>query len=418
MPQAPSEKIMATELSDSGKLRVLIVDDSAVVRAVIQRIVEREPGFHVVGTARDGQMAIERCRELRPDVVTLDVEMPVLDGLGALPGLLECNRDLAVLMISSLTVRGARETIDALMKGAFDYITKPSQAESRDEALAQFSSVLVPKLRTLAERKRFSVPIVRPVRASLEPAPLRPSLSPRNVESPRILLPPRSSLSPSVESIRVGERLVISRESAHVRSEPRVLAIGSSTGGPAALAAILGALPSDFTLPIVIAQHMPETFTRLLAERLSEVSRFNVREALAGEQLRPGEAWVAPGNHHLTVVRAGGEKLALSLNSDPPVNCCRPSIDVLLASLAEAAGRHTLAVILTGMGHDGRDGASAIRKAGGLVLAQDEASSVVWGMPGSVVSAGLAHGVYPLDQLAGEIGQRARVGRALAKAGS
>lgn len=408
---------MATELLDPHKLRVLIVDDSAVVRSVLQRIIEREPGFQVVGTARDGQMAIERCRELRPDVVTLDVEMPVLDGLGALPGLLECDRNLAVIMISSLTVRGARETIDALMKGALDYIPKPSQAESREEALAQLSAVLVPKLRALAERRRFSVPAIRVVGASLEPGPARLSL-PARVAEPRVILPPPSSLSPSVESLRVGERPTPPGESLLTRAEPRVLAIGSSTGGPAALATILGNLPSDFALPIVIAQHMPETFTRLLAERLTEVSRFNVREALAGEQLRPGEAWVAPGNHHLTVVRAGGEKLALSLSLDPPVNCCRPSIDVLFSSLAEVAGRHTLAVILTGMGHDGRDGAAAIRKAGGLVLAQDEASSVVWGMPGAVVAAGLAHGVHSLDQLAGELGQRARSGRSLARAGS
>lgn len=404
---------MPTDLLDAHKLRVLIVDDSAVVRSVLQRIIEREPGFQVVGTARDGQMAIERCRELRPDVVTLDVEMPVLDGLGALPGLLACDRNLAVIMISSLTVRGARETIDALMKGALDYITKPSQAESREEALAQFSSVLVPKLRALAERKRFSVPAIKMVGGSLAPAAAQPSLPARAAE-PRILLPPRSSLTPSVESLRAAPP----RESLLTRPEPRVLAIGSSTGGPAALAQILGNLPSDFALPILIAQHMPETFTRLLAERLTEVSRFNVREALPGEPLRPGQAWVAPGNHHLTVVRAGAEKLALSLNSDPPVNCCRPSIDVLFTSLAEVAGRHTLAVILTGMGHDGRDGAAALRKAGGLVLAQDEASSVVWGMPGAVVSAGLAQGVYPLDQLASELGQRARAGRALARAGS
>lgn len=408
---------MPTDLLDAHRLRVLIVDDSAVVRSVLQRIIEREPGFQVIGTARDGQMAIERCRELRPDVVTLDVEMPVLDGLGALPGLLACDRELAVIMVSSLTVRGARETIDALMKGAVDYITKPSLAESREEALAQLSSVLVPKLRALAERRRFSVPVIRMAGASLSPGAARPSLPARAAEA-RVLLPPRGSLSPAADSLRAGERPATARESLLTRAEPRVLAIGSSTGGPAALAQILGSLPSDFALPIVIAQHMPETFTRLLAERLTEVSRFNVREALPGEQLRPGEAWVAPGNHHLTVVRAGAEKLALSLNSEPPVNSCRPSIDVLFGSLAEVAGRHTLALILTGMGHDGRDGAAAIRKAGGLILAQDEASSVVWGMPGAVVSAGLAQGVYPLDQLAGELGQRARAGRALARAGS
>lgn len=368
---------MSTEVLDS-RLRVLIVDDSAVVRSLLQKAVEREPGFVVVGTARDGEMAIERCRELRPDVVTLDVEMPVLDGLGALPKLLEVQRELTVIMVSSLTSRGARVTVSALLNGAFDYITKPAQMESREAALTQLSALLSPKLQAAAFRKRVSAPAPRVVSVAHSLAP-------------RLSRPPR-------------------------HNEHRVLAIGSSTGGPAALAQLLGGLPPGFALPIVIAQHMPETFTRLLAERLSEVSQFKVREAIAGETLRSGEAWIAPGNFHLTVAQSRGSELYLGVNSDAPVNCCRPSIDVLLQSLSVSAGRHTLAVLLTGMGHDGRDGAKALRSAGGEVLAQDEASSVVWGIPGAVVAAGLANAVVPITDMAREVAVRTR--SALAKAGT
>jgi two-component system chemotaxis response regulator CheB len=281
-------------------------------------------------------------------------------------------------MVSSLTSRGARVTVAALLNGAFDYITKPAQMDSREAASTQLSTLLSPKLQAAAFRKRVSAPAPRAARG---PESLAPRLS----------RPPRNN-------------------------EHRVLAIGSSTGGPAALALLLGGLPHGFALPIVIAQHMPETFTRLLAERLSEVSRFKVREAVAGETLRSGEAWIAPGNFHLTVAQARGGELCLELNSDAPVNCCRPSIDVLLQSLSVSAGRHTLAVLLTGMGHDGRDGAKAIRSAGGEVLAQDEASSVVWGIPGAVVAAGLASAVIPITSMAREIAARTRA--PLAKAGT
>ena len=220
---------------------------------------------------------------------------------------------------------------------------------------------------------------------------MRGSLPPRRMESANV---PTASEAPTVRGVRL---------------LPRLLAIGSSTGGPVALAELLKGLPQGFPLPIVIAQHMPEVFTRLLAERLSDVSHFKVREAVAGESLRPGEAWIAPGNLHMTVEAEGRSKLIIGVNSGPPVNSCRPSIDILFDSVAKACGPEALALALTGMGHDGRDGARAIRNAGGQVLAQDEASSVVWGIPGAVVAAGLAHGVYPLASLAGQLWARVQV---------
>lgn len=347
------------------QMRVLIVDKSPLARNFIQSAVEQEPGFKVVGTARDGQVAIARCRELRPDIVTLDIEMPILDGLSSLPRLLEVDRDLAVIMVSSLTRRGARETVDALMAGALDYVTKPRQADSREHAIAQFSAALLPKLRAAAARRRTSMRAVRVQRSHV----------------------------PVAKSQRLSA----------VDREPSVLAIGSSTGGPAALGQLLSSLPRRLSAPILIVQHMPATFTRLLAERLSERSPFKVREAVAGEVLREGDAWVAPGNLHMTVERGLRGELRLRLSSEAPVNFCRPSVDVLFESLARAAGQRSLAVVLTGMGHDGREGARAIRQAGGRVIVQDEASSVVWGMPRSVIAAGLAQGTFSLDQMADEI---------------
>jgi two-component system chemotaxis response regulator CheB len=400
---------------------VLIVDDSALVRMVLQRIIEAEPGFKVVGTARDGQIAIERCRELKPDIITLDVEMPNMSGLQALPRLLEAHRSASVVMISSLTSRGAKETVDALLHGAADYITKPTSANAGENALAELSAALVPKLRALAERARRSTlgnPVITTPSAS--PSGIRVSHPP----APRVAL---NSVDPGPRvpliSIEPGPRASAQRTSEPSatrigRVTPKLLAIGSSTGGPVALAELLTALPSDFALPIVIAQHMPEVFTRLLAERLSDVTKFNVREAIAGEVLRPREAWIAPGNQHMTVEADGTGALRLAVNSGPPVNSCRPSIDVLFDSVAKACGAETLALALTGMGHDGRDGARAIRQAGGHVLAQDEASSVVWGIPGAVVAAGLAAGVYPLKDLAGQIWARLQAAPTKQRAGS
>ena len=382
----------------------MVVDDSATVRTLLQRIIEAEPGFKVIATARDGQLAVERCKELKPDIVTLDVEMPNMSGLEALPRLLEVHRSVGVLMCSSLTSRGAKETVEALLHGALDYITKPAGTGSYEESMNQFRSAIVPKLKALASRKRSVAPlsplsVARPTPSVDKPASLRTaertSLRPKESS---VRTPERISLRPKENSVRTPERT-----SLRPTRRPRILALGSSTGGPVALSEMLQGLPASFPLPIVIAQHMPEIFTRLLAERLSDVSKFKVREAVAGEVLRAGEAWIAPGNFHMTVETNASQQLSIGINSGTPVNSCRPSIDVLFESVAKCCGGDVICALLTGMGHDGRDGAKAIRQAGGQVLAQDEASSVVWGIPGAVVSAGLASGVYPLKQLPDQI---------------
>ena len=376
--------------ADGDTTSVMVVDDSATVRTLLQRIIEAEPGFKVIATARDGQLAVERCKELKPDIVTLDVEMPNMSGLEALPRLLEAHRSVAVLMCSSLTSRGAKETVEALLHGALDYITKPAGTGSYEESMSQFRTAIVPKLKALASRKRSIAALAPPSLARPASSSVDKAGSLRTAE--RVSSPPKES------SVRTPERT-----SLRPTRRTRVLALGSSTGGPVALSEMLQGLPASFPLPIVIAQHMPEIFTRLLAERLSDVSKFKVREAVAGEVLRAGEAWIAPGNFHMTVETNTSQQLCIGINSGTPVNSCRPSIDVLFESIAKCCGGDVICALLTGMGHDGRDGAKAIRQAGGQVLAQDEASSVVWGIPGAVVSAGLASGVYPLKQLPDQI---------------
>jgi two-component system, chemotaxis family, protein-glutamate methylesterase/glutaminase len=387
--------------ADDGPTGVMIVDDSAIFRSIIQRIVEAEPGFRVLGTARDGQIAVERCREWQPDIITLDVEMPNLSGLEALPRLLEARKGVSVIMVSSLTRRGAGETVQALMTGAVDYITKPSAtAGAPDAALNELRESLLPKLRALKARGKRPSGAPTVMSASRKGAARARDAGPA---SPReaAALSPREGAPPS-------PRPPVSKGSGAPSRLPVVIGIGSSTGGPVALAELLAALPDNFSLPVVIAQHMPEVFTRLLAERLSDVSPFKVREAVAGEILRPGEVWIAPGNQHMTIEADAARKLRIALNSNAPVNSCRPSIDVLFESIARACGAESLGIVLTGMGHDGRNGARAIRDAGGQVLAQDEASSVVWGIPGAVVNAGLANGVHPLKELPLQILTRLR----------
>lgn len=372
--------------STDAPFSILIVDDSAVVRRLLQAVLGEIPFLTIVGSAKDGQEAVEKTKELKPDFITLDVEMPNLSGLEALPKLREIHREVSVIMISSLTVRGAQETISALMSGAADYIQKPTQTDSRAQAIQTLRDNLGPKLKALADQKRNRRTARSAVGAKLRQA--RTNSAPASQATGKPGLTRAAAPSPPHTALTVG-----SAKSASV------LAIGSSTGGPVALAALLSALPADFPLPIVVTQHMPPTFTRLLADRLRSVSKFDVHEAEDGKTLKPGQVWIAPGDLHM-VIHSQDKKLQIGLNQGPPVNSCRPSIDVMLESLSEDCGVKTLTVILTGMGADGKRGCAAVHKAGGKVLVQDQESSVVWGMPGAVVQAGLAHGVLPLDDMA------------------
>jgi two-component system, chemotaxis family, protein-glutamate methylesterase/glutaminase len=346
------------------KIRILVVDDSAVFRRALSDEFSRDPELEVVGTAANGRIALAKLGELSPDLVILDIEMPEMDGLETLKELRKKYRNLAVIMFSSLTELGAEATLDALTLGATDYFTKPSEMWGLDESLRVIREQMVPKIKAIC-------------------APARPKTTPAGASSRALTAGKAPAGSGTVQ----------------------VLAIGASTGGPNALAEILSQLPADFPVPILIVQHMPAMFTRLLAERLSAQSPIRVQEAKSGCLLKPGDAWIAPGEHHM-IVEQNGLNYRLAVHQEPPENSCRPSVDVLLRSVVRCFGADSLALILTGIGQDGLRGCESLRAAGGQILVQDEATSVVWGMPGYVAQAGLADRVLPLAMIAGEIVQR------------
>lgn len=353
--------------------RVLIVDDSAAVRKLVSETLSSSPEIQVVGTASNGLIALARIPQLNPDVVTLDVDMPEMNGLETLVEIRRLYPLLPVIMFSALTETGAAATIQALAAGASDYLAKPNSAESMSAAMEQVKRELTAKILSLTRRDGNDV-------ATLAP----------------------------------GARL---RERRWPGVHPvEVLAIGCSTGGPTALAEILPSLPATLPVPVVIVQHMPPLFTRFLAERLDSLSALEVREATTGTRLQPGKIWIAPGDYHMAIRRGGTDRF-VELNQDPPENSCRPAVDVLFRSVADAYGTGALAVVLTGMGNDGARGAAHIRDAGGEVIVQDKDSSVVWGMPGAVVQAGVADTICPLKELGPEIVRRVRGSRVRAAVG-
>ncbi len=346
-------------------LRILVVDDSVVIRKVLSETLSADKELEVVGTASDGRIGLTKIARLHPDLITLDVEMPVMDGLETLAEVRRLYPDLPVIMFSTLTERGGAATLDALSLGASDYVTKPSNTGSVAVAIERVRAELIPKIKALCLRR-----------------PLRPG-----VTAPAPHMPPHLLASnPNPRPIEI-------------------VAIGTSTGGPNALAELLPRLAKDFPVPIVLVQHMPPLFTRILAERLAAQSEISVEEGAADTTLLPGRAWIAPGNFHMTVRRAG-TSWRLGLDQNPAENSCRPAVDVLFRSVASVFGASALGVIMTGMGSDGVIGSQSIQEAGGHVIVQDEATSVVWGMPGMVYHSGFAESAYPLDELAGEITRR------------
>ena len=353
------------------KIRVLVVDDAVVIRRLVSNCLDESPDIEVVGTAANGQIALAKIDQINPDIITLDIEMPVMDGLKTLAAIRKTHPRLPVIMFSTLTERGAGATLDALALGATAYVTKPANVGSVGAAMQRIREELIPKIKGLCFRG--------PASLSLGAAPPRLSAEARkNFES------------------RPG-----------TLAAAKVLAIGVSTGGPNALSALLPGLAGNFPAPIVIVQHMPPLFTRLLAERLAAISGLPAHEGEEGALLRPGEILVAPGGFHMEV-KCAADGVRLHTHEGPPENSCRPAVDVLFRSVAQVFGDRALAVVLTGMGQDGLRGCECIHEAGGQVLAQDEASSVVWGMPGAVCQAGLAAKVLPLQGLAVEINRRVR----------
>jgi len=355
--------VLATkrQIPTGSKLRALVVDDSVVIRRLVSHALGEDPEIEVVGSAPDGKVALARIPQLNPHVITLDIEMPNMDGLTTLRHIRKQYPDLVVIMFSTLTERGAATTMEALALGAQDYVTKASNSGSLDRSLQNLRGDLIPKIKQFFQfgKSVFQLASMTPARA----VPAKP-------KGPRM--------------------------------PPQVVVIGVSTGGPNALAVLIPKFPKDFPLPVLIVQHMPPVFTRLLAERLQTLTKLRVIEAAEGSQVEPGTILIAPGNYHM-VIRRNGRHAAVKLDQTPPENSCRPAADVLFRSAAEAYGGGVIGVVLTGMGKDGFRGCEALKGQGAYVIAQDEASSVVWGMPGFVSKGGLADATLNLDAIMPEI---------------
>ncbi|MCB1046321.1 MAG: chemotaxis response regulator protein-glutamate methylesterase [Calditrichaeota bacterium] len=360
-------------------IRVLIVDDSSVVRRLLKEALAPAEDIVVSGAAPDGQSALDMLARELPDLVTLDVEMPRMDGLTALKEIRRLYPRLPVIMFSTLTERGGRYTIEALTCGANDYVTKPEQMKDVDHAVESIRRELLPRIRNLSQRFR------KPDRHAAAPVPASPS---RVIPAPPV------------------------RRPMNVMRRVEGIAIGVSTGGPEALRTLLSGLPASLPVPVVLVQHMPPLFTRILAERLDAECPIRVREVADGDTVHAGTVYIAPGGKHMVLDKVNGE-LILKTNDDPPENSCRPAVDVLFRSVSRIWGPSTLAVILTGMGADGREGCRRLAELGAQVLVQDEASSVVWGMPGAVAAAGLAEEILPLDRIAARLVEKCGVGRVL-----
>ncbi|WP_432537916.1 protein-glutamate methylesterase/protein-glutamine glutaminase [Kineococcus arenarius] len=343
------------------KIRVLVVDDSVVVRRIVTDVLASDPAIEVVGTAPNGKVALDKIQQLKPDAVTLDIEMPVMDGLQTIKEIRRLDRRLPVVMFSTLTERGASATLEALSSGASDYVTKPANVGSVSESMESVRAELIPKIKAL-------VP---------------------GVAAPSAATGARAAAPAAPVAVRSRTGAV---------GTPRALVVGSSTGGPEALSSVLAKLPAGLGVPVLVTQHMPPVFTRMYAQRLDKVSALNVVEAVDGQAVVAGTVYVAPGDFHMEVVRRG-TALVVKLQQGPPENFCRPAVDVMVRSAVAAFGGDLLALILTGMGSDGKLGCKAVAAAGGQVVVQDEATSVVWGMPGAVAREGIADEVLPLGAI-------------------
>ena len=353
--------------STTSPIRVMIVDDSTIVRGMVSGWIEETPDIKVAAIAVDGAQALKKLAKGGVDICLLDIEMPGMSGLEALPKLLLIHTKLRVIMASILPERDPDVALRALQLGAIDFIAKPST--NRLGGAEAYRSELLEKIRKLARSNTDAPPAPRKISQNAPPPP---------------------SAARAMQKVRAKGAAV----------PLQALIVAASTGGPSAICRVLERLDDAWRLPILIAQHMPADYTRTLARMIGQVSPLETREAEAGEEIRPGVIYIAPGDFHFTVRRNARGRVVAALDQEAPVNWCRPSADPLFRSAAEIWGAAAMGLILTGMGHDGRDGAAALVAKGGRIVAQDEATSVVWGMPGAVVGAGLAEQVLPLDDIA------------------
>ncbi len=367
-------------LQPGERVRVMVVDDSVVIRRLVTQALEQDSMLEVVGTASNGAIGLQRIPQFNPDVITLDIEMPDMDGLEMLRRVRREYPKLRIIMFSTLTERGGAKTLEALTLGADDYVAKASNEGSLDRSMIRLREEMIPKIKQFFRQPIEDRPATRHETSSI---PVAPSNRRNTPTSPRL------------------------------KAWPEVVVIGVSTGGPTALGEILPKLPANFQLPILVVQHMPPLFTRLLAERLNSTCQLPVCEAHHGCTVEPGKIFIAPGDFHMKLAR---DKAAVRVCLDQSVrqNSCRPAVDALFVAAAEVYGGAALAVILTGMGQDGARGAEILKARGAAIVAQDEASSVVWGMPGAVVNAGLADRVLPLGEVVPEILRRSNWGHEVA----
>lgn len=360
-------------------IRVMIVDDSAVIRGLFTRVLESDHDIRVVASVGDGALALKAIERTDVDLILLDIEMPNMDGLTALPKLIQAKPGVVVVMASSLTERNADISLRALRMGATDYVTKPSSREALRDA-AEFKRDLVEKVRALGRRNAEpgTAPVIRAPAAS-------------------------GTRAPAPARAKPGTEVVLRPAS---KAKPEVVAIGSSTGGPQALSEVLRSITKSISLPILITQHMPPTFTSILAAHIAQATGWPAAEAKDGDFIESRHIYVAPGGHHMLVETRGTQKL-LRLSDAPPENFCKPAVDPMLRSIAKAYGPSVLVTILTGMGYDGRSGGEDIVRHGGTIIAQDKETSVVWGMPGAVATSGLCSAVLPLKELGPHIAKLA-----------
>jgi two-component system chemotaxis response regulator CheB len=340
---------------------------------------ESDPGIEVVGTAANGKIALTKIAQLAPDAVTMDVEMPELNGVDTVRELRKMGQKMPIIMFSTLTERGATATLDALSAGASDYVAKPSNVGSLSESLAIVADQLIPKIRALLPNLSRRNPATGSALSSTGASGSRLAVTPANATAV-----PRQGSAKTRDDMR--------------KHPIRAIVVGSSTGGPEALSRVISSLQEPLPVPVLVTQHMPPVFTKQLAARLDRLSPNTVVEATDRMTMRPGHIYIAPGDYHMEFKRVGVSHTII-LTQGPPVNFCRPSVDVMFRSALESFGSELLTVVLTGMGSDGKAGTGAIVEAGGTAIVQDEETSVVWGMPGATATAGFAHRILPLDEI-------------------